>query len=127
MLVRFMTFDGSQQVLQSNDSMYKNVRLDGKQTEMLAPCDAERQFESWISSHASLRSCGSIYKAHVHIKALRFYTHGHPEIEVAVERQMILIQLKQALASAGEQNPRFWDDAGEAYRRCMEVLNANDT
>lgn len=77
--------------------------------------------------HICTRNHQPTYKAHVHIKALRFYTHGHPNLEVALDRQMILVQLRQALSSAGLKKPHLWEDAHAAHQICIEILKANET
>jgi hypothetical protein len=68
-----------------------------------------------------------MYKAHVHMKALRFYTHGQTNLKVALHRQMILVQLRQALIAASKTNLCFWEDARAAHQICSEVLLANNT
>lgn len=70
---------------------------------------------------------GWTYKAHVHIKALRFYTRGHAQFEVALERQIVLVQLRNALAAAAAEDPLLWEDAAETHRVCAAVLRANAT
>jgi len=67
------------------------------------------------------------FNAHMHIKALRFYTRGHVDLEVALERQIVLVQLCQALSAAGTKNPIFWEDASQTYQVCLDVLRANNT
>lgn len=79
------------------------------------------------SSNAALSHGSSIYKAHVHIKALRFYTHGHADLEVALERQMVLVELRQALSAASIDAPFLWEDAAKTYEICSAVLRANAT
>lgn len=72
-------------------------------------------------------SAGSTYKAHVHIKALRFYTRGHHALEVALDRQMILVELCQTLSAASAENPLLWEDPRKTYEICLEVFRANGT
>jgi len=79
------------------------------------------------SSNAALSHGGSMYKAHVHMKALRFYTRGHADLEVALERQMVLVELRQALSAASIDAPFLWEDAARTYEICSAVLRANAT
>jgi hypothetical protein len=67
------------------------------------------------------------YKAQMHIKALRFYATGQANLEVALDRQMILMQLRQALLAASTGNPCLWEDAHATHQICIEVLHANNT
>lgn len=67
------------------------------------------------------------YKAFMHIKALRIYTCGHADLETAIEKQMILVQMRQALAAANENNPSFWDNSTEIFDICTGVLQKNQT
>lgn len=67
------------------------------------------------------------YKAHMHIKALRFYTRGHAELETTLEQQMVLVQLRQALYVAAAQNPSLWEDPSQTYQICVDVFEANNT
>lgn len=68
-----------------------------------------------------------LYKAHMHIKALRFYTHGHHKFDVARDRQMTLVRLRQALTAASKMNPSLWEDVRAAYQICLEVLKSHNT
>lgn len=67
------------------------------------------------------------HKAQVHIKALRFYTCGHQNCEVALERQMILLQLHQALSAASAEDLYLWDRPDRAYAICLQVFHENCT
>lgn len=67
------------------------------------------------------------HKAQVHIKALRFYTCGHQNCEVALERQMILLQLHQALSAASAEDRYLWDRPDRAYAICLQVFHENCT
>jgi len=67
------------------------------------------------------------YKAFMHIKALRIFTCGHADLETAIEKQMILVQMRQALAAANENNPSFWDNSSEIFDICTGVLQKNQT
>jgi len=80
-----------------------------------------------ITTTAGLRKASATYSAHMHVKALRFYTRGHGELAVALERQMVLAQLRQALFSASLQNLAFWKDVAETNRICSEVFTDNNT
>jgi hypothetical protein len=88
----------------------------------------EHQFAFMVSKalHACATTHRPTYKAHLHIKALRFYTLAHPNLEVALDRQMMLMQLRQALVAANKTHSCLWEDAHATYK-IMEVLNANRT
>lgn len=80
-----------------------------------------------VSGITAGANASSSYKAHVHIKALRFYTRGHDELEVALERQMVLVQLRQALSAASVEDPLLWEDPAKAYDIFLTVLRTNNT
>lgn len=57
-----------------------------------------------------------VYKAHVHIKALRFYTSGcNNSLEMALDRQMVLVQMRQALLSASVKHQSLLEDPDATY------------
>jgi hypothetical protein len=67
------------------------------------------------------------YQANIHVKALRFYTSEQGNFEIAVEYQIILVQLKNALSIAGRKDPDFWSDPKKALSLCETTLRANGT
>lgn len=73
------------------------------------------------------QTAGSRYKAHAHMKALRFYARSYDNLEMALNHQMILVQIRQSLSQASLENPRFWDDPKKAYQICSAVMDANAT
>lgn len=76
---------------------------------------------------AAVKHTHGKYHAHMHVKALRFYTRGHAELEVALEHQMVLVQLRQALTAAGAKSLNFWEDSAKTYQLCLDILQANNT
>jgi len=95
---------------------------------------SEPAFVPSATSNVSVGTCpatqsnsASTYKAHIHVKALRLYTRGHSCLEVALERQMVLVQLRQALSMASVKDAQFWEHPGSAYKICSEVMQANGT
>merc|ERR1719199_621567 len=80
-----------------------------------------------IGTNDTANNAAPRYKAHMHIKAPRFYTHGHADLAMALERQMVLVQLRQALSAASAEDPLFWDSSESAHQICLAVLRANCT
>jgi len=76
---------------------------------------------------AAVKQAHGKYHAQMHVKALRFYTRGHAELEVALEHQMVLVHLRQALAAASAASSDFWEEPSRIYRLCLDVLQANNT
>lgn len=67
------------------------------------------------------------YQANIHVKALRMYAREQSTVEMAIEHQIILVQMKQALTSRSIAEKRFWDDPRKALQVCKDVLHANGT
>jgi len=78
-------------------------------------------------ANANINTTSLTYKAHAHMKALRFYTRGHAEFEVALERQMVLVQFRQALSAVSKQDPCLWEDPAKVYDIFCRVLDENAT
>lgn len=94
-----------------------------------APLEPKMSAASGIPAtpSAAVKSVHGKYHAHMHVKALRFYTRGHEEFEIALERHMILVQLRQALSAAGAKRSDSWEDPAQTYQVCLDVLHANNT
>lgn len=75
----------------------------------------------------NMGNASSTYKAHVHIKALRFYTHGHDEYKLILDQQMILVQMRQVLSAASLENPWLWEEPEKVRQICLTVFEANGT
>jgi len=122
--VSLAAFMKSRRASSNNNDVGQNRK---KQTDKST--QQEHQFAFMVSKalHACATTHRPTYKAHLHIKALRFYTLAHPNLEVALDRQMILMQLRQALVAATKTHSCLWEDAHATYQICMEVLNANRT
>lgn len=70
----------------------------------------------------------SRYKAHLHIKSFRIYTKSHSTIDMAIDHQIILMQIRLAWTSAWQSNSHLWEDCPEQYAcLCEQVLKANGT
>jgi curved DNA-binding protein CbpA len=70
----------------------------------------------------------SRYKAHLHIKSFRIYTNSHATIDMAIDHQIILMQIRLAWTAAWQANPALWEDRPEQFADlCTEVLKANGT
>lgn len=67
------------------------------------------------------------YQASIHVKALRFYTREHSTIEAAIDHQIVLVQIKQALHARSTDEQQFWDEPGRALQACNAVLQLNGT
>lgn len=120
-LVRFMETFSNPQVIASTAKSSSLHSKDTPKSTALVHSGIVR------GARAALCNADSTYKAHVHIKALRFYTRGQPRLEVALERQIVLVQIRQALAAASAENPFLWEDAAETCQICEAVLRANAT
>lgn len=62
------------------------------------------------------------YQATVQIGALRLYTREHSEIETAIQHQIVLVQIRNALASESAADSGFWLDSRRASQVCTDVL-----
>lgn len=67
------------------------------------------------------------YQANIHIKALRLYTREQSNLDAAIEHQIVLVQIKQALNARSIDDPEFWDDHRKALQVCEAVLQSNRT
>lgn len=62
------------------------------------------------------------YQGQLQIGSLRFYTREHASIETAIDHQMILVQIRCALAQASKGNLLFWDDHTIPLEICKSVI-----
>jgi len=70
----------------------------------------------------------SRYKAHLHIKSFRIYTNSHATIDMAIDHQIILMQIRLAWTAAWQANPNMWEDDPEQFAAlCQKVLKAHGT
>jgi hypothetical protein len=122
--VSLAAFMKSRRASSNNNDVCQNRK---KQTDKSTQQEHQVAFIVSKALHACATTHRPTYKAHLHIKALRFYTIAHPNLEVALDRQMILMQLRQALVAANNTHSCLWEDAHATYQICMEVLNANRT
>lgn len=67
------------------------------------------------------------YQANIHIKALRLYTREQSTLESALEHQIVLVQIKQALTARSSRDSQFWDKPKQVLQECEAVLHANGT
>lgn len=67
------------------------------------------------------------YQASIHVKALRLYTREQCSVQAAIEHQIVLVQLKQALDARSIGEPEFWDDHRTVLQVCEAVLSSNET
>lgn len=67
------------------------------------------------------------YQASIHVKALRLYTREQCSVQAAIEHQIVLVQLKQALDARSIREPEFWDDHRTVLQVCDAVLSSNET
>lgn len=67
------------------------------------------------------------YQASIHVKALRLYTREQCSVQAAIEHQIVLVQLKQALDAQSIGEPEFWDDHRTVLQVCEAVLSSNET
>lgn len=67
------------------------------------------------------------YQASIHVKALRLYTREQCSVQAAIEHQIVLVQLKQALDARSIDEPQFWDDHKTVLQVCEAVLSSNET
>jgi len=65
---------------------------------------------------------GTLYKAQLHLKSLRFYTRGVHQASLADTYQKIFAQLRQEIHAAGEG---VWADTGLFCRICRRVFADN--
>lgn len=82
------------------------------------------EFTKFYSAHGSQRVK---YQATIHVKALRLYTREQSSAEAAIEHQIVLVQMKQALNVKSLEHSRFWDNHEEVLRVCESVLQSNGT
>lgn len=61
----------------------------------------------------------------MHMKALRFYTHGQSDIQVAFERQIALVHLCHAVMEASITQPDIWEHPTELVHVCRNSLMAS--
>jgi len=70
----------------------------------------------------------SSYKAHLHIKSLRIYTKSHSAIEMAIDHQIILMQIRLAWMAAWKVNADIWEENPEKLASVYKhVLATNST
>eukprot|EP00746_Dinoflagellata_sp_MGD_P125553 gnl/MRDRNA2_/MRDRNA2_60322_c0_seq1.p1 gnl/MRDRNA2_/MRDRNA2_60322_c0~~gnl/MRDRNA2_/MRDRNA2_60322_c0_seq1.p1 ORF type:complete len:547 (+),score=123.24 gnl/MRDRNA2_/MRDRNA2_60322_c0_seq1:294-1934(+) len=70
----------------------------------------------------------SRYKAHLHIKSFRIYTNSHATIDMAIDHQIILMQIRLAWTAAWQANPSMWEDDPEQFAiLCQQVLKVHNT
>lgn len=67
------------------------------------------------------------YQANIHVHSLRLYTFEQSDFETAVDHQIILVQLKNALNMGSLKDGGFWENPKNALSVCEAVLRANDT
>lgn len=62
------------------------------------------------------------YQGQLQIGSLRFYTREHTSIETAIDHQMVLVQIRSALAQASAGNSQFWHDHSAPLAICTAVI-----
>jgi len=67
------------------------------------------------------------YQANIHVKALRIYTREQTIFESAIEHQIVLVQIKQALIARSRQDSQVWCKPSAVLQVCQSVLHANNT
>lgn len=67
------------------------------------------------------------YQSNIHVKALRMYTREQSTFESAIEHQIVLVQIKQALIARSRENSQMWYDPSQVLQVCEAVLHANGT
>jgi len=68
---------------------------------------------------------GRTYSAQVDIGFLRIYTSGHRDIEIAIERQVILSQIRDVLYTAAEADRQVWSKTGKIEQMIHSVIQKN--
>merc|ERR1712139_336622 len=63
----------------------------------------------------------------IHVKALRLYTREQATLEAAIEHQIVLVQIKQALTTRIAGKEQLWDGHNDAFQVCQAVLQENGT
>eukprot|EP00746_Dinoflagellata_sp_MGD_P125232 gnl/MRDRNA2_/MRDRNA2_59959_c0_seq2.p1 gnl/MRDRNA2_/MRDRNA2_59959_c0~~gnl/MRDRNA2_/MRDRNA2_59959_c0_seq2.p1 ORF type:complete len:624 (+),score=135.72 gnl/MRDRNA2_/MRDRNA2_59959_c0_seq2:194-2065(+) len=70
----------------------------------------------------------SKYKAQLHIKSLRIYTKSHTAIDLAINDQIVLMQMRLAWIAAWQESAEIWQEHPEYFMSlCTDVLAANGT
>jgi len=70
---------------------------------------------------------GNKFKAQLHFKTLRIYTSAQTSLEAAIEHQMILTQIRQAIAAAISRDDAIVDRPAELYELCTDIFEKNRT
>jgi curved DNA-binding protein CbpA len=80
-------------------------------------------------SGSQLRPYGNVngrtYSAQIDIGFLRIYTSGHRDIEKAIERQVILSQIRDVLYVADEADHQVWNKTGKVEQMIESVIRKN--
>merc|ERR1711907_554780 len=96
------------------------------QTRKLNISRQKQQVSRWAMTGIQCKK--SRYKAHLHIKSFRIYTSSHATIDMAIDHQIILMQIRLAWTAAWQSNPNMWEEHPEQFASlCREVLKANGT
>lgn len=67
------------------------------------------------------------YQANIQVMALRLYTREQSCLRTAMEHQIVLVGIKQALNERSEADQHFWYDYEEVTRVCKMVLHEHAT
>jgi len=82
----------------------------------------------WKQQMTGIQCKRGRYKAHLHIKSFRIYTNSHATIEMALDHQIILMQIRSAWLGAWQSDPNMWEEHPEQFAAlCRQVLEANGT
>lgn len=67
------------------------------------------------------------YQASTQFRTMRLYTREQTEFKTAIEHQMILIGMRQAVSRASAASPKVWSDPQKLSQICGAVLAAHGT
>eukprot|EP00747_Dinoflagellata_sp_TGD_P166997 gnl/TRDRNA2_/TRDRNA2_190659_c0_seq1.p1 gnl/TRDRNA2_/TRDRNA2_190659_c0~~gnl/TRDRNA2_/TRDRNA2_190659_c0_seq1.p1 ORF type:complete len:441 (-),score=59.36 gnl/TRDRNA2_/TRDRNA2_190659_c0_seq1:102-1424(-) len=88
----------------------------------------EPRRDCWIRGTGVRKLPGSkLFQAHLAVKALRLYTRGQTDIEIAIKHQMILVGLRQAMNAATAANATIWDDPAQLQGMCTTFFESHGT
>lgn len=65
------------------------------------------------------------YQAMAQIRTMRLYTREQSDCKAAIEHQMILISMRQAVSRASAAKPQFWSNPQLLSQACSDVLVAH--
>jgi len=94
----------------------------------LAPRKQPASAASMTGIQSDPRYKRSRYKAHLHIKSIRMYTNSHPTIEMAIDHQIILMQIRVAWMAVWQLNANTWMERPDEFAAvCKNILTVNGT